>query len=158
MTDYGRILVAGLGSLGLLIAAFGFQHIGRFDPCPMCIWQRWPHAAAVVIAALAITLLWRHRRALSGLGAAVMLGCAGLAAFHAGVEQGWWTGPTTCAAPDPGGLSSSELLDQILATPMVRCDEIVWSFLGLSMAVWNGIASLALAVVWLGPARALKTA
>ena len=87
MSVYGRILLAGLGSALLLIGAFGFQYIGELAPCPMCLWQRWPHAVSVVIAAAAMTVLWRQRRPLAGLGAATMAMSAGLGAYHAGVEQ-----------------------------------------------------------------------
>ena len=86
-------------------------------------------------------------------GAGVMLGGTGIAFYHSGVEQGWWEGPASCAAPDITGLSPEELLAQIMAAPIVRCDEIPWEMLGLSMATWNGLASLGLAGVWLWAAR-----
>jgi len=153
MTIYGRILLAGLASALTLLAALGFQYIGGLAPCPLCIWQRWPHVAAVAIAALAVTVLWRFRRPLSGLGGIAMLTGAGIAGYHVGIEQGWWPGPQSCSAPDPSGMSSAELLERIMATPMVRCDEVAWEFLGLSMAAWNGLACLGLAGVWLWSIR-----
>lgn len=150
MTAYGRILLAALGSAAVLLGALGFQYLGGLAPCPMCIWQRWPHAIAVVLAALAVTVLWRQRRWIAGAGAAVMLVSAGLGAFHAGVEWGWWEGPTTCSAGDITRLSADELMNQILGAPLVRCDEIVWEFLGLTMAGWNALISLGLAGLWAG--------
>jgi disulfide bond formation protein DsbB len=153
MTVYGRILLAGLGSAALLIAAFGFQYLGGLAPCPLCIWQRWPHAAAVVVALAGVSLFWRRHRAVAVLGGLVMLSSAGLGLYHAGIEQGWWPGPAGCAVPDPSGVSAEELLSRIMETPMVRCDEIAWDFLGLSMAAWNALASLALAALWLSAAR-----
>jgi disulfide bond formation protein DsbB len=153
MTVYGRILLAGMGSAAILLAALGFQYLGGLAPCPLCIWQRWPHFAALLIAALAVTVLWRFHRALAALGGLVMLGGAGLGVYHAGIEQGWWPGPSGCAVPDPTGVSPEVLLAQIMAASPVRCDEIPWSFLGLSMAGWNALASAGLAAVWFWSVR-----
>ena len=69
--------------------------------------------------------------------------------YHAGVEQKWWEGPKTCTSNSIEGLSANDLLNQILAAPIVRCDEIAWDLLGISMAGWNGIISLFLAVIWM---------
>ena len=149
MTVYGRIFLAGLGSGLILAGALFFQYVLGLAPCPLCIWQRWPHLAAVVLAILAMTILWRICRRLAGLGALVMLGSAGLGIYHTGVERAWWPGPGTCSAPgDPGGLTAGALLDQILATPLVRCDEVAWDLLSLSMASWNAVLSLVLVAIW----------
>lgn len=149
MTAYGRIFLAGAGSVAILLGALAFQYIGGLAPCPMCIWQRWPHLAAILIALLAMTVLWRRLRPLAALGALSMAVGAGLGLFHAGVEQGWWEGPGGCVAPQAADLPADALLDQILATEVVRCDEIVWSFLGLSMAAWNAVISAGLMLIWL---------
>ncbi len=149
MSVYGRMLLAGLASLMVLLGAFGFQYIGELAPCPMCIWQRWPHAIATVIAIAAMTVLWRQRRVLAVLGALAMVVSTGLGAFHAGVEQGWWKGPSTCSGVAPGELSTDELLDQIMAAPLVRCDEIVWELFGITMAGWNALISAGLVVLWI---------
>lgn len=141
-----RGIGAATGSLLLLAAALAFQYIGGLAPCPMCIWQRWPHVAAVALGLALLVLPWR---VLAALGALAMFTGAGLGLYHAGVEQGWWQGPTSCIAPGIGGLSSEQLLKSILAAPVVRCDEIAWSLLGLSMAGWNALASLALAFLWI---------
>ncbi|MDT8344028.1 MAG: disulfide bond formation protein B [Thermohalobaculum sp.] len=148
MTAYGRILLAGAGSAALLLGALGFQFLGGLAPCPMCIWQRWPHVAAVVLAVLAVTVLWRQRRWLAALGAAAMLVSTGLGIFHAGVEWQWWQGPVTCTAGDITRLSADELMTQILGAPLVRCDEIVWELFGITMAGWNALFSLGLAALW----------
>lgn len=134
------------GSLALLLGAFAFQYLGGLQPCHLCLLQRWPHAVAVVLGLL--ILVW-SARGLALLAGLVVLTGAGIAAFHVGVEQHWWAGPTACTAPaarsatDPGAL-----LDQILATPTVLCDAIAWSWLGISMAGWNALLSAVLAVLW----------
>jgi disulfide bond formation protein DsbB len=148
MSVYGRILLAGLGSTLLLAGALAFQYLGALAPCPMCIWQRWPHLAAALVALAATTALWRLRRPLSLAGAGAMALSAGLGAYHAGVEQGWWRGPAGCSGVDPAGLTPDELLTRLSETPLVRCDEIAWEFLGVSMAGWNGLLSAGLALLW----------
>lgn len=150
MSRRALILLASLGSAGLLIGAFGFQHLGGLAPCKLCLWQRWPHAAAVVIGVLALAL---DRAQLCWLGAVAALSTAGIGLYHTGVEQGWWEGPTTCSSGPIGNLTADELMDQILAAPLVRCDDIAWQFAGLSMASWNMVFSLLLAVLWVMAAR-----
>ncbi|MHA7876175.1 disulfide bond formation protein B [Roseivivax sp.] len=146
------ILSAAAGSAALLIAALGFQHLGGLPPCKLCYWQRYPHVAAVLIGAVALAL---PRRALAALGALAALTTAAFGLYHTGVEKAWWEGPSTCTSGAIGGLSTDELMDQIMAAPMVRCDEIAWEFLTLSMASWNMLAALALAGLWIAAYRKL---
>jgi disulfide bond formation protein DsbB len=140
-----RALGPTLGSALLLLGAFAFQYVGGLAPCHLCILQRWPHGVAVAIGLL--ILVW-PRRLLALLAGVVVLGGAGVGAYHVGVERGWWQGPSTCTAPVPGEMAPGELLDQILATPLVLCDEVAWSMLGISMAGWNVVLSLGLAWLW----------
>ena len=112
----------------------------------MCIWQRYPHAAAIVLGALAFFV---PLPALIALGALAALTTAGIGGYHMGVEQGWWEGPSTCSSGDISDLTPDQLMDQILTAPLVQCDKIAWSLAGVSMAGWNAIISLMLAGVWL---------
>ncbi len=147
MTAFQRAAFgAAFGSAALLAAAFAFQYLGGLAPCPLCILQRWPHVVAV---ATGLILIVYPLRDIAALGAVAMLAGAGIAGYHAGIEQGWWPGPATCAAPDLAGQTPEELLASILAAPVVRCEDIAWSFLGLSMAAWNGLACLGLAGLWI---------
>jgi disulfide bond formation protein DsbB len=127
----------------LVLGALGFQHLGRLSPCEMCHWQRWAHLAVLATSAAAFRF-----PALMPLPLLAMAIAAALGGFHAGVEQKWWDGPTQCAASLPAG---GDLMGSILAAPLVRCDQIPWSFLGLSMAGWNlVISSVAIAAaLWL---------
>lgn len=150
MTVYGRMLLAAAGSALLILGALGFQYFGGLPPCEMCIWQRWPHGLAAVLGVLGVTVLWRQRRVVSVAGALLMLAGAGIAFFHAGVEQGWWEGVTACSQPQDLSMSTKDLLAAIMANDqIVRCDEIPWSMLGLSLAGWNAVASLGLAALWI---------
>lgn len=128
----------------LLIGALGFQHLGGLPPCEMCHWQRWAHLA---VLAVALPALLTGSRALAWLAILAMAGAAGIGLWHAGVEQKWWAGVTACASA-AAPIAGSSILDG-LSQPLVRCDEIPWSFLGLSMAGWNalisGVAALAAA-------------
>jgi disulfide bond formation protein DsbB len=145
-------MTAGLGSAALLIAALGFQYIGGLAPCKMCLWQRYPHVAAVFVAALFFVFQYRP---VAALGAAASLATAGIGFYHAGVERSWWEGPNSCTSGAIGGMSTEDLINQIMAAPMVRCDEIPWALWGLSMAGWNTLMSLALAGLWMMALRRL---
>lgn len=151
MTRSYLVLLAAAGSAVLLLAAFGFQHLGGLAPCKLCLWQRWPHAAAVLIGAFALAL--PRLSILPVLGALAALTTAGIGLYHTGVERLWWEGPNTCTSSSTSGLSSSELLDRIMNAPVVRCDEVAWQMFGLSMASWNALASLILALIWLSALR-----
>ena len=148
------ILFATLGSAAMLAGAFGFQYIGGLAPCHLCLQQRYPHAAAIVIGILALLLpTGLTGRVLPWLGALAALTTAGLGAYHSGVERQWWEGPTTCTSGPISGISAKDLLAQIQAAPVVRCDQVAWEMFGLSMASWNMLASLALVAIWLLAAR-----
>lgn len=134
----------GGGAAALLLAAFAFQHLGGLAPCELCIWQRWPHLALAVICGGAAAFAIGLKPAL-GLAAFAALAGGGLAAFHVGVEQGWWAGLDGCTVPDFTTLDAATLREQLLNTPVVRCDEVAWRFLGLSMAGWNALISFGMA-------------
>lgn len=144
-------VLAACGSAALLLGAFAFQHLGGLAPCKMCIWQRYPHAVAIMIGAIAVFV---PLPALLALGALAAVTTAGIGGYHVGVEQGWWQGPTSCTGAAVGELDATALFDQIMAAPLVRCDDIAWQFAGLSMAGWNMVISLALAGLWLAALRA----
>ena len=144
------IVIAATGSAALLLGALGFQYIGEMAPCKLCYWQRYPHAAAAGIGVLALII---PSAVLPYLGALAALSTAGFGVYHTGVERGWWEGPSTCTSGPVGGLSPDQLMEQIMAAPLVRCDEVPWELFSLSMASWNAIASLGLALIWIAAAN-----
>ncbi len=151
MTRNLLIVLAAAGSLALLLGAFGFQYIGGLAPCQLCLWQRWPHAAAVLIGVLA---LWLGNRVWPMLGAAAALTTAGIGMFHVGIEQKWWDGLASCTVDTLNGLSGADLLNTAITVGApASCDAIAWQMMGISMAGWNVIASLGLAVLWVLAAR-----
>ncbi len=149
MTRNAWIALAALGSLGLLLGALAFQHLGGLAPCKMCLWQRWPHAAAALIGLFALALgRWSHGRIMPWLGMVAVLISAGIGGYHTGVERGWWAGPSSCS-----GGGGGDLLRMDGPLDLVACDAVVWQMLGLSMASWNMLASLFLAAMWIMAAR-----
>lgn len=140
----------------LLAGALGSQYLGGLHPCEMCHWQRWPHYFAVAAAALALVLRDSPASRLLTLLAALAIAVSGaIGVYHAGVELGFFEGLTACTAGGSGATGDA-LLKEILATPLVRCDEVQWALFGISMAGWNAIISLggAATIVWLATRRA----
>ena len=132
-------LLALLVPAGLLGGALLSQYVGGLYPCEMCYWQRWPHAAAILLAIGAFLTASNppRSRTLVMLAALAVAISGAIGVFHAGVEIGWWEGITQCTAT---GVTS---LQEIMNVPLVRCDQVQWAFLGVSMAGWNAIISLA---------------
>jgi disulfide bond formation protein DsbB len=136
-------LIALLLPAALLAAAFGSQYLGGLYPCEMCWWQRYAHMAAIAPAALAFTAPAESSRSRNfTLLAALAITVSGvIGVYHAGVEARIFEGFTTCTALARAN-STAELLKEISHAPLVRCDQVQWSFLGISMAGWNAIISL----------------
>lgn len=144
------ILAVGVGSLG---SAYCAQYIFDVKACDLCLWQRLPYGLAILWGALALASQPNEARArvFIGLASVTFLAGFGLAIFHTGVEQHWWADAVSCAVKplkesDIANLSLNDMRDQLLATAGIPCDEITWSFLGLSMANWNILASLVMAL------------
>ncbi|MBI1418039.1 MAG: disulfide bond formation protein B [Limimaricola sp.] len=146
MTHRQLVLIAAAGSAALLLGAFAFQLAG-YAPCELCLLQRWPHAAAIVIGALALVLGWRW---LAWPGALAALTTAAIGVYHSGVERHLWAGPSSCTG---GGVGLSGDLLSTDAPRLIMCDQISWQIFGISMANWNVIFSLILFAVWIAAAR-----
>ena len=139
-------------SLAVLATAYGFEFLGGLKPCVLCLYQRVPYGLAAGLA-LGAFFFSPHRRAAVGVLlflAALFFGNGLLALYHVGVEQGW-------VAASCGGVDASQSLDalrqSLLNTQPARCDEIAWSFLGLSMAAVNAIVATGLAICAIAVAR-----
>jgi len=142
-------LIALLLPLALLGGAFASQYVGGLYPCEMCWWQRYAHMAAIAAAALAFTAPAESSRArVFTLLAALAIAVSGaIGVYHAGVEAKIFQGFTQCTAEVSRGISTADLLKQLTHAPLVRCDEVQFRFLGLSLAAWNAILSLGGAAV-----------
>lgn len=142
-----RLKTARLLALAVPVALLGgallSEYVGKLYPCEMCWWQRYPHGVAILsaAAALASPLNAPRTRMLTWLAALAIAVSGAIGAFHAGVEYGWWEGLTTCTT------SGATSLEDIMAVPLIRCDQVQWSLLGISLAGFNAILSLGGALV-----------
>lgn len=151
LTRSSLAFIALAGSAGLLLGALAFEHLGGLYPCILCLWQRWPHLVALLLGLAA--LKWQGP-ALPALAGLAVLTSAGIGVYHFGVEQDWWAGLQQCAVNTLVDVSSADLLntDVSVGAP-AACGKVAWSFLGLSMAGWNVVASTLLAGLWALAAR-----
>lgn len=146
-------LAAGLLLLG---GAVFIEHGMGIKPCILCLYQRIPPAVVVALAAVALLpwlpAVWARRLTLAI--AAVFLAGAVLAGYHVGVEQHWWGGTAECGGGD-GGLPplSPSLPNPNTVAEVVPCDTVAWSLFGISLAGFNLILSLGLAVIALWAVR-----
>jgi disulfide bond formation protein DsbB len=146
--------VAVIGA-ATIAGAWFFQLVLDIRPCPLCLEQRYAYYLAIPLAALlAVVAKSGASRSLLLGGFAILalalLANAVLGGYHAGVEWGFWQGPTDCSGPIVDLGSAGSLLDRLATEKVVRCDEVQWKFLGLSLAGYNVLISLAMAAfaVW----------
>ncbi len=146
----GFLALASASTLG---AAFYFQHVEGLQPCPLCVAQRWAHTASLVLGLMALAAGSSRLAAwlLAATGLAFLAGAC-IAGYHVGVEQ-HWVESSFCDSPDMLADTVEELKALLWETEIALCDEIPWSLLGISMAGYNLIISLGLALVALAGAR-----
>lgn len=142
-----------LASVAILGTVFAMQYLGGLAPCELCIAQRWPYGAAIAFTLVAllpgVSPGWR--RVLLGLAGIAFVVTSGIGFYHAGVELKVFAGPTACTG-DLSATTVEALRRQLLATPVVRCDEIQWSLFGITLAGYNFIVAAGLAAFSLGVA------
>lgn len=127
---------AALG--GALVMQYGFGA----EPCRLCVWQRYPHAALIVLGIAGFLAVPRAALLIGGL---VALGSAGLALYHFGIENGFWALPAGCIVGQEA--ESVEQLRQLLLEAPPACDQVSATLFGLSLALWNAIVSFCLALL-----------
>ena len=130
-------------SAAVLLTVFLMEHFAGHAPCELCWYQRYAHMGVFALALPALALNRRPSISAPLLAAAALASLIGaaIAAYHVGVEQSWWE--SACATAIEGD-TIEELRASLLAAPMVRCDEVLWSLWGVSMVGWNAMLSLAL--------------
>lgn len=150
------VLVAGAGialiALATIAGAWFFELVLDIRPCPLCLEQRYAYYIAIPLAMLiALGASRGISRRLLGAGLAILavmlLANAGLGVYHAGVEWGFWQGPTDCSGPIVDFGNTGNLLDGLNKVKVIRCDEVQWRFLGLSLAGYNALISLGMAAL-----------
>jgi disulfide bond formation protein DsbB len=141
----GFVLIASVAVLG---SAFMSQYWGGLAPCELCLLQRWPWAAAILVALVALVAGSRPALPWVALVLAIVFALSvAFAFYHVGVEQHWFAGPSACTASGGGALTLEEMKLQIIGTAPVLCDRVQWSLFGVSLAGWNLLASLGMAAV-----------
>lgn len=157
--DLGAIgLLIGLGAI---LTALGYEHIGGYIPCPLCLMERYAYYAGIPLTFVALVLLSSGR---SGAAAALLfvvalayLANAGIGVYHAGAEWKFWPGPASCGTIQQIGTSAGgSLLDQLNSVKVIRCDEAPWRMFGLSFAGWNVVVSFGLSMLSLRAAFAAR--
>jgi disulfide bond formation protein DsbB len=145
-------LLVTLIAAATIAGAWFFQLVLGIVPCPLCLEQRYAYYLAIPLGLL-IALLARggapRPLLLAGLAilALATLANAGLGTYHSGVEWGFWQGPTDCSGPVINLGNAADLLSKLDTVKVVRCDEVQWRFLGLSLAGYNVLISLLMAAI-----------
>ena len=148
MTASRIAVLLGLVSLALILGALGFQYIGGYPPCEMCMWQRYPHFAAIAIGLVGGLLLTMNvlpsslAKPIAWLALLCVAVTGGIGVYHAGVEWHWWQGPSACTGPV---FQLGAKLD--LNAHVVSCEHAAWRLFGISMAGYNAIISLGAAFI-----------
>ncbi|MES0883793.1 disulfide bond formation protein B [Roseibium sp. SCP14] len=134
-----------LGGTAAIAAAWGYQLIGGYLPCKLCLEQRIPYYVGLPLAALAIILMMQKRLGLATIVlltvAAVFAYGSGLGIYQSGAEWGFWAGPNDCGGGGAAPASAANMLQALQSTRIVSCTEASWRMFGLSFAGWNAVAS-----------------
>ncbi len=135
------MMVAAAGILG---TAYFFENVLGILPCALCHYQRLAWWLVLGVAGLTYYMRKRPALLLSGITLSSLIAVAGgfLAAYHVGVEQTWWEGPSACSSSAFNTTDIQALKEAIMSAPLIRCDEIAWSLFGISMAGYNAILAL----------------
>jgi disulfide bond formation protein DsbB len=142
--------IAAIGA-ATLAGAWFFQYVLDIKPCPMCLEQRYAYYLVIVLGIVLALAAPRLPRALAIAGLAILalaaFGNSIFGAFHAGVEWGFWAGPAACTGPVMDLGSAGNLLQRLDTVKVIRCDEVQWRFLGLSLAGYNVLISVLMAAI-----------
>ena len=151
VTRYAAVVSLGMGvTVGLALC---FEHIGGYIPCHLCLLERDPYYYGIPLGVLAIFAsmfrlpVWIPRALLVVIGILMLVG-AGMGIYHAGVEWGFWAGPSSCTStPGAATTSAGDLLSSLNAVHGPQCDQAALRILGVSLAGWNAVAALVLAAI-----------
>ena len=138
------LIIILLISAVILAMAYIMEHFFNIHPCQMCLYERNVFIGTAGIAFVSLISLPEHSKyyAIVALGF-IFMGGAFLAGYHVAIQQHWVALPAFCSSTDLSSLDSVQALkEQLLRTPFVRCDQVTWSFLGLSLATYNALICL----------------
>jgi disulfide bond formation protein DsbB len=134
----------------VILAALAFEHIGGYQPCPLCLQQRYAYYAAIPLLFVGLVMVSIERPRIAALlfflVALAFLANMLLGTYHAGAEWKLWPGPEGCAGTTGAPATVGNLMENLETETGARCDEPQWRLAGLSFAGWNVVMSLALFV------------
>lgn len=149
-TQFRIALVLLALAFATIAGAWIFEAFG-YLPCELCLKQRWAYYAGVPLAAMTTVAAAAGQKRVASAGFAlltlVFIGSAIFGAYHAGVEWGFWPGPTDCTGNLSKASSMDDFMNQLATVKVVRCDAVAIRILGLSLAGWNAVISAALAML-----------
>lgn len=166
--DRPRLSLSALAGLiattaaATVAAAWAFEWVG-YVPCELCLKERIPYYAGIPLAILVAAVAIRRRDGFlpAGFSALALIFAAGaiLGGYHAGVEWQFWPGPASCTGGFAAPAKVDDFLHQLQTASVVRCDAAAVHIIGLSLAAWDAVVCLLLAVVavW-GAERAFRGA
>ena len=140
-----------VGGLAVIAAAWGFQLIGGYVPCKLCLEQRVPYYVGLPLAFAGLVLIQMGRHGLAAvllcIVALVFAYGAGLGVYQAGAEWAFWEGPNDCGGGASTPTSAADMLSALQRVKVVSCTEASWRMFGLSFAGWNAVASTGLTLL-----------
>ncbi len=137
-------------AISVILAALGFEYLGGYVPCPLCLEQRYAYYFSIPLLFVAMATVGEMPRLSTFiflLVALTVLANTGLGIYHSGVEWHFWPGPDTCATAQQLPTNPADLLKGLSQTRVVRCDQAAWRFFGLSFAGWNVVVSVVLFIL-----------
>ncbi len=146
--------LAFLAGLFAIIAAWGFQIIGGYLPCKLCLEERVPYYVGLPILAIGLLLsnrMPRAARALYFVGGIIFFYGTVLSGYHVGAEWKWWLGPSDCGGAATVVTDAANLLAAVSKTRLVSCSEASINLFGLSFAGWDVLSTAFVGVMsWRG--------
>lgn len=147
LTPLHWLMAMAAFSAALLGGAFVGQYGFDLYPCELCLYQRYPYAAIIVLAIAALWMPVRMQRAAAWVCVLFLAVDAGIAIYHTGVEFQWFPGPTACSSASGGERTLEEIRAALLNAPLVSCGQAQAYIFGLSMAAWNALLASAMALL-----------
>ena len=140
-----KLLLNGILAFSILSlsTAYFIQYVLGHKPCNLCIIERIPYIAAIILISL-IFILNRYQKIISSLILVFFIFGAVVSFYHFGIEQGFFSESLVCDLGNSRALNKEELLNQLKKTEIVSCKDVTFRFLGLSLATINTVISLIL--------------
>ena len=140
-----KLLLNGILAFSILSLSIAYfiQYVLGHKPCNLCIIERIPYIAAIILISL-IFILNRYQKINSSLILIFFIFGAVVSFYHFGIEQGFFSESLVCDLGNSQPLNKEDLLNQLKKTEIVSCKDVTFRFLGLSLATINTVISLIL--------------